>query len=52
MDNYYERNNHLELVDSGMSPEALFAKEMDHVLEISDKIFSGEECHGKYLDLH
>jgi len=25
---------------------------MDAVLDISDRIFSGEEGHGKYLDLH
>jgi splicing factor 3A subunit 3 len=25
---------------------------MDAVLDIADKTFSGEECHGKYMDLH
>jgi hypothetical protein len=25
---------------------------MDEVLELADKTFSGEESHGKHLDLH
>ncbi len=39
------------MVDS-LTPEALFAKELEKVLEESDKMFSGEEGHGKYFDLH
>lgn len=35
-----------------LTPEALFAREMEKVLTESDRIFSGEEGHGKYFDLH
>ena len=34
-----------------LQPAAIFAQEMDKVLDESDRIFSGEEFHGKYLDL-
>ena len=58
IDIYHDRNKHLtvgqeELAHKeSLEPEALFAKEMDAVLDTSDRIFSGEEGHGKYLDLH
>ena len=35
-----------------LESEVLFAHRMEHVLDQADKIFSGEEGHGKYLDLH
>ena len=35
-----------------LASEALFAQRMEHVLDLADKTFSGEEGHGKYLDLH
>lgn len=35
-----------------LESEVLFAQRMEHVLDQADKIFSGEEGHGKYLDLH
>lgn len=35
-----------------ISSEALFAKEMELVLRESDKLFTGEESHGKCFDLH
>ena len=35
-----------------LESEVLFAQRMEQVLDQADKIFSGEEGHGKYLDLH
>lgn len=38
--------------NENLEAENLFAQQMDAVLDQADKIFSGEESHGKYLDLH
>jgi hypothetical protein len=38
--------------NENLETENLFAQQMDEVLELADKNFSGEESHGKHLDLH
>lgn len=35
-----------------LPPEAIFAREMEIVLKESDRLFTGEESHGKYFDLN
>ena len=55
IDAYNERNSHLateeQQVFDSLQPASLFAQEIDAVLEESDRIFSGEEYFGKFLDL-
>lgn len=38
--------------NENLETENLFAQQMDEVLDLADKAFSGEESHGKHLDLH
>ena len=52
MDQYHAHSTDELAVSEAMSSEALFAKEMELVLKESDKLFTGEESHGKYFDLH
>lgn len=35
-----------------LEADYLFAQQMDAVLDLADKTFSGEESHGKHFDLH
>ena len=54
MQNYHARYDTADAMapQENLESEVLFAQRMDIVLDQADKIFSGEEGHGKYLDLH
>ena len=54
IDTYHQKYNTSNDLASNENLESdmLFAQQMDMVLEDADKVFSGEECHGKYMDLH
>lgn len=54
IDNYHARYDSAAEIapQENLESEVLFAQRMEHVLDLADKIFSGEEGHGKYLDLH
>lgn len=62
-DNFYQKlgeitsfhgklNQETAVTVDNMPPEQQFATSMEDVLQEADRMFSGEEGHGRYLDLH
>lgn len=52
LDKYHSSLQEQGPVIDSLPPEAIFAREMELVLKESDRIFTGEESHGKFFDLN